>query len=79
MKKIMRIAFVAAFAAVAGYGVYTNQRTETMSDLMLANVEALATPEQPNTNDCISDPNYDCEALHPTDPSQDKRGDNARW
>ena len=48
-------------------------------DLMLANVEALATPEQPNTNDCISDPNYDCEALHPTDPSQDKRGDNARW
>ena len=79
MKKIMRIAFVAAFETVDGYGVYTNQRTETMSDLMLANVEALATPEQPNTNDCISDPNYDCEALHPTVPSQDKRGDNARW
>ena len=41
MKKIMRIAFVAAFATVAGYGVYTNQRTETMSDLMLANVEEI--------------------------------------
>lgn len=24
MKKFMRIAFVAAFAAIAGYGVYTN-------------------------------------------------------
>lgn len=42
MKKIMKIAFVAAFAAVAGYGVYANQQSETMSDLMLANVEALA-------------------------------------
>ena len=41
MKKIMKIAFVAAFAAVAGYGVYANQQSETMSDLMLANVEAL--------------------------------------
>ncbi|WP_288895314.1 NVEALA domain-containing protein [uncultured Bacteroides sp.] len=52
MKKIMKIAFVAAFAAVTGYGVYTNQRTETMSDLMLANVEALASGESdadPNT------------------------------
>ena len=42
MKKIMKIAFVAAFAAVAGYGVYANQQSEAMSDLMLANVEALA-------------------------------------
>ena len=52
MKKIKKVAFVAAFAAVAGYGVYTNQRTETMSDLMLANVEALASGESdadPNT------------------------------
>ncbi|WP_290095597.1 NVEALA domain-containing protein, partial [Bacteroides acidifaciens] len=44
-KKIMKAAFVAAFAAVAGYGVYMNQRTEAMSDLMLANVEALASGE----------------------------------
>ena len=50
-----------------------------MSDLILANVEALATPEQPNTDDCISDPNYDCEALHPTDPSLDNRRESARW
>ena len=26
MKKIMKIAFVATFAAVAGYGVYTSQK-----------------------------------------------------
>ncbi|WP_025836334.1 NVEALA domain-containing protein [Bacteroides rodentium] len=45
MKKMIKIAFVAAFVAIAGYGVYTNQKAETMSDLMLANVEALAWPE----------------------------------
>jgi len=54
------IAFVAIFAAVAGYGVYTNQKQETMSDLMLANVEALARYELPeigitcNQNDYTS-------------------------
>ena len=42
MKKFMKIAFVAAFAAIAGYGVYANQKVDTMSDLALANVEALA-------------------------------------
>ena len=36
MKKILKMAFVAAFAAVAGYGVYANQQSEAMSDLMLA-------------------------------------------
>lgn len=43
MKKIMKMAFVVSFAAVAGYGVYTSQKVDTMSDLMLANVEALVT------------------------------------
>ena len=43
MKKlIFKVALVAAVAAMAGYGVYTNQTQETMSDVMLANVEALA-------------------------------------
>ena len=42
MKKFMKIAFVAAFAAIAGYGVYANQKVDTMSDLALANMEALA-------------------------------------
>ena len=39
MKKMIKIAFVAAFAAIAGYGVYANQKSEVLSDLTLANVE----------------------------------------
>ena len=77
MKKIMRIAFVAAFATVAGYGVYTNQRTETMSDLMLANVEALASGED-SVKDCVS-ADSDCILLHPTDPSKDETQSKAKW
>lgn len=49
MKKITKIAFIAAFVAVAGYGVYANQQSEIMSDLMLANVEALASGESGTT------------------------------
>ena len=52
MKKIMKIAFVAAFAAVAGYGVYANQQSEAMTDLMLANVEALANGEASAGDPC---------------------------
>lgn len=57
-EKIMKIAFVAAFAAVAGYGVYANQQSEAMSDLMLANVEALAGSEISNPG---CDPSWDRE------------------
>ncbi len=77
MKKIKKVAFVAAFAAVAGYGVYTNQRTETMSDLMLANVEALASGEA-SVKDCVS-ADSDCILLHPTDPSKDETQSKAKW
>lgn len=45
MKKFLKYAFVAAFVTVAGYGVYTSQKSDAMSDLMLANVEALARDE----------------------------------
>lgn len=45
MNKIMKVAFVAVFAAMAGYGVYANQKADTISDIMLANVEALASGE----------------------------------
>lgn len=44
-KNFVRITFAVAFAAIAGYGVYTNQKVDVMSDLMLANVEALASGE----------------------------------
>ena len=63
MKKIIKIAFVAAFAAGAGYGVYTSQKTDsTMSELMTANVEALATPEIWIAF-CIDIPNIICSGV----------------
>lgn len=77
MKKLIKISFVAVFATVAGYGVYTNQKQETMSDLMLANVEALANRET-STKDCIS-ADSDCILLHPTDPSKDETQPKAKW
>ena len=42
MKKFLKYAFVVAFVTVAGYGVYASQKSDAMSDIMLANVEALA-------------------------------------
>ena len=47
-KNIMKVALVAAVAAIAGYGVYANQTKEMMSDVMLENVEALASAELSN-------------------------------
>lgn len=52
MKKMIKIAFVAAFVAIAGYGVYTNQKSEALSDLALANVEALAQSEGSGSSGC---------------------------
>ena len=36
MKKFLKYAFVAALVTVAGYGVYASQKSDAMSDLMLA-------------------------------------------
>ena len=47
MKKFTKIAFVAIFVAIAGYGVYSNQKNDFISDLALANIEALARYELP--------------------------------
>lgn len=49
---MIKIAFVAAFAAIAGYGVYANQKTDVMSDLALANIEALASDEGSGGGTC---------------------------
>ncbi len=69
-KKILGASFVVAIMTVAGYNVYMSQTRNSMSDLVLANVEALANngPEtNGNTVDCYSssDPKkgasyYDC-------------------
>lgn len=46
MKKyILKVAIVATVVATVGYGVYENQKQETMSDVMMENVEALADNE----------------------------------
>lgn len=63
MKKVIKLAFVAAFVAVAGYGVYANQTSNAMSDLALANVEALAQSESSGGYSGVyypqpGDPNY---------------------
>ena len=53
-KNMMKVALVAAVAAMAGYGVYAHQTKEMMSDVMLENVEALATGEDGDVaNDCV--------------------------
>ena len=54
MKKMIKIAFVAAFAAIAGYGVYANQKTDVMSDLALANIEALADGGEGSIECCLA-------------------------
>lgn len=41
-KNSLKVTLVAAFALFAGYNVYTSQKSETISDLVLANAEALA-------------------------------------
>ncbi len=41
-KKILSAMFAVAFMAVAGYNVYVSQTKSNLSDLALANIEALA-------------------------------------
>ena len=58
-KNLLKVLAVAAFAMVAGYNVYqSNNETEGMSELMLANVEALADGEKEVT--CKEDKGDTC-------------------
>ena len=41
-KNILKATLVAAFALIAGMNVYNAQKSDVLSDLALANVEALA-------------------------------------
>lgn len=60
MKKVFMLALVGVVLSVATYGVYkTQSREETMSDFMLANIEALG-DNDPETGD------FKC-ALHKDD------------
>lgn len=56
MKKIAISALVGIVLSVASYGVYKTQSSEeTMSDFMLANVEALTDPEVDIPYICMGD------------------------
>lgn len=44
-KNILKVAFVVAIALVSGINVFNSQKTENLSDVALANVEALANME----------------------------------
>lgn len=54
-KKILNATFAVAIMAVAGYNIHMNQPKIEMSELALANIEALAEVENPNCpNGCLS-------------------------
>ena len=44
-KKVLKAAFVAAIAMVSGINVFNAQKSEPLSDVVMANVEALAKGE----------------------------------
>lgn len=44
-KKFIKVAFVAAIAMISGVNVFNAQKVNTLSDVVLANVEALANGE----------------------------------
>ena len=47
-KNILKATLVAAFGLIAGFNVYNSQKSDVMSELALANVEALARYELPD-------------------------------
>ena len=53
-KNILKATVVAAFALVAGFNVYNSQKSDVMSELALANVEALASGEIEGVDECES-------------------------
>ena len=57
-KNILKATLVAAFALIAGFNVYNSQKSDVMSELALANVEALANDESSVT--CVYDKGDTC-------------------
>ena len=57
-KKMIKAAFVAAIAMVSGINAFNAQKSEPLSDIALANVEALA---QTETSGSCTEVCYECE------------------
>ena len=53
-RKLMKIAIVVAIAIVSGINVFNAQKSEVLSDVAMANVEALADYEDNNSSNMIS-------------------------
>ena len=53
-KKVLKAAFVAAIAMVSGINVFNAQKLEVFSDVVLANVEALASGEGSGSVSCCN-------------------------
>ena len=66
-KNILKVTLVAAIALFAGYNVYSSQKTVEMSDLALANVEALAQDENSGSS-CFYRITYRCGIVDYTIP-----------
>ena len=60
-KNILKATLVAAFALIVGFNVYNSQKSDVMSELALANVEALADPE--TSSDCVKKDGSQCWVL----------------
>lgn len=58
MRKILGVIAVVAIAAVIGHNVFKSQKNVKLSDLVLANVEALAGGEIGSGDPCYSDGKY---------------------
>lgn len=60
-KNILKLVFASVSALVAGYSVYASQQEVEMSDLAMANVEALASGENIVSGDPCWNANYDAD------------------
>ena len=58
-KKYLKATLIAVVALVGGINVFNAQKSESMSDIALANVEALARNENQKVNCCL-DPGDEC-------------------
>ena len=59
-KNILKAILVAAFALIAGFNVYNAQKSDVMSDLALANEEALASAEASGCDNGCVDYGWGC-------------------
>lgn len=61
-KNILKVAFVAAIAMATGIQVFNAQKSEALSEVAMANVEALAADDD-FTDLCVRRPNSECYEL----------------